>query len=450
MKTTTASLTLFFCFALLLSPAAGKDPEPEMIQDRHGVPLTVKEKGKKRDYRFGAAAMHLTRSSTLGGLDVHQVRRGLRVTIDHRVQLAAERAMRKVGRGAAVVIDPRSGEILAMVSVPSYDPELFAGGPGPEEFAKLNQDETRPLVNRALHAYTTGSVFKPVVALATVEGGDPSRPQKFRCDGTAQYGGKTLRCWLRAPGHGELDLKRAIVTSCNCAFYEYGMAAGVDEMARVARLMGFGAKTGVVPSHESAGLVPDGAYLARRNPDAASRDGDIAMFSIGHGYLAATPLQVAGMMAAFANGGTYIRPHLVERRKPETTKLFDSGITRTRFALVRQALYAVVNSPEGTARLARIEGKHVFGKTGSAMTSTAADHRERLSWFAGFEGKSNSRFAIAVMVQGGTTGGKVAAPLAREILAECLQMPEKVDARRVTPEKLAPAKGHTDPIEEIR
>jgi penicillin-binding protein 2 len=364
------------------------------------------------------------------------------LTIDARMQFIVERALRDagIGRGAAVVIDPNNGDILAMASVPSYDPNDFIPSVSTADWKKLTDDETDPLTNRAVQAYAPGSIYKVVTALAELRAGIP--PTKtFNCSGGVQYGNKYMKCWIAGRGvHGSLPLPDAIKNSCNAYFYQAGNAAGIDQIVAVGEALGLGKKTGVRLSGENGGILPGPKWLNLVNPAERWSDGHTANVSIGQGYVLTSPLQMATVAATIANGGTAWLPRLIYRvvdqdgadaRDPKSghvifvrqptihADLRRAGIKREQIEAVREGMRRVV--AEGTGRRAQISGMQVAGKTGTAQF-WRGEIQDNHTWFIAFAPFESPKLALCVMVQGAKSGGGVSAPIAREILEQGLAL----------------------------
>ncbi len=381
------------------------------------------------------------------------------LTIDARVQAIAEEAMRVVGRGAAVVADPATGNILAMVSVPSFDPNTFIPSISSDDWNGLIKDETNPLTNRAILSYAPGSTFKTITALAGLAMGKGNN--KYTCSGGVTYGGRYMRCWIGQKGgsHGTLDLIDAIKDSCNAYFFQYGNAAGVDAIDRVANAVGIGQKTGVPLSNEAAGILPGKEWLAEHAPREKWSDGHTANLSIGQGYVQASPLQMSMIASMLANGGTCYYPRMIDRvvdgqgqdvEDPDTGKLVatgprvrvqlaDLGLKPDQIEKVRRGMWKVVNDPTGTATHAKLKDVELAGKTGTAQfwRNGVSDNH---TWFICFAPYDKPKYAICVFLQGAKGGGITAAPIAARIMDETLAL----DDGRYEPEvkKLDPAKGN--------
>jgi penicillin-binding protein 2 len=342
-------------------------------------------------------------------------------TVDRRVQEAAEAAMEDRA-GAVVVMDPRNGDVLAMVSTPAFEIDRFTGSIDRAAWLQVVQDPDHPLLNRVVQSqYAPGSVFKIVVAAAGLQEGVLAPVDRVHCDGEFQLGAWTFKDWKEG-GHGRVDLHRAIAQSCNIYFYQAGLRIGGTAIAKYARMFGFGAPTGIALGGERRGLIP-GPRNRRRGTWLA---GDVVNMSIGQGQVLVTPMQVARFMAAVANGGVLWKPRLVQRieRAGQGTVWSDPGqvmghveLAPAVWALLRQGLWAVVNEG-GTGGGARIPGLDVAGKTGTAqmMANSRADRGQDHAWFAAFAPARDPEVVVVVLVERGGKGGQVAAPIARKIL----------------------------------
>ncbi|MGI5838170.1 MAG: penicillin-binding protein 2 [bacterium] len=322
--------------------------------------------------------------------------------------------------GAVVAIDPRTGEVLAMVSLPAYDPNKFAVGLSHAEWNALNDPVLRPLINRAAAAaYPPGSVFKPVTATAALEEGVTTPAEKIYDTGTFRIAG--ARCWVRS-GHGWVDLNRAIAVSCNFYFYEMGTRLGVDKIAEYARQFGLGRPTGIDLDDDRAGTLPTVEWKADRF-DQPWWPGETIYAAIGQGYHAYTPLQLANYAATLANGGILYRPYLVKSITdsagavvksfgPEIVGRVDA--TPETLAHVQQGM-VTVTQPGGTAYWA-FHGLpyQVAAKTGTAQNSSGDDH----GVFIAYAPAENPQIAVAVLVEQGGHGSTTGGPVARAIFDE--------------------------------
>jgi len=373
----------------------------------------------------------------------------VQLTIDARIQYITEKALRAVGRAAAVVIDPRNGDILAMASVPSYDPNSFIPAITAAGWNELTQDATDPLINRALSAYAPGSTYKIPVALAGLRAELEDR--RFNCSGGVQYGNKMMACWIASKNgaHGTLDLQSAIRVSCNAFFYQYGNAAGIDQIVAVGNMLGLGQKSGLPLSGEASGILPGPEWMRVNRPRERWSSGQTANVAIGQGYVLTSPLQMAMLTATVANGGTSYFPRLVDkiveadgtvvRQEPVKIRanLLELGFTTEEIEKVRRGMWDVVNRGGGTAASARIKGQEVAGKTGTAQFWRGGV-KDNHTWFIAFAPFDEPRYAVAVLVQGAQSGGGVAAPIASKILSDVFKMEE---GENVEIAALEPAKG---------
>jgi penicillin-binding protein 2 len=360
----------------------------------------------------------------------------LRLTIDLDLQQAAERAMR--GQvGAVVALDPRNGAIRAMVSNPSYDPNVFARGIRPAQWRELLEDEHDPLQNRAIqNAHPPGSVFKIFMAAAGLQEGVITPASRVHCSGGTTIYGRRFKCW-RAGGHGSVDLRRALAQSCNVYFYLLGKELGIERIARYSKAFGLGERTGIELSGEVTGLVPSPEWSQRRRGHQWF-PGETISVAIGQGLLNVTPIQVAASTAAIANGGRLVVPHLVEGRGD------DDGRGRVpvdprHLEVVREGMHGVM-SPGGTAYWrAHIEGIESAGKTGTAqvaggLESDNEDRPWRLrnhGWFTSFAPLDSPELVVVVLAEHGGGGSVAAAPVAKEVYMEYFDILErrKAEAR---------------------
>ena len=345
------------------------------------------------------------------------------LSLDASLQAATENAF--AGRaGSAVVLDPETGEILAMTSTPAYDPNEFTTGIDPELWRMLANDPETPLMNRVIQGqYAPGSTFKIVMAVAALEEGVITPSTTFYCPGHLRVYNKVFHCHLPG-GHGVVNIRRALAMSCNVFFYQVGIRLEIDRIAHWATRLGLGSPTGIDLPHEARGLIPSPEWK-RRVQKAPWYPGETVSVAIGQGQVSVTPLQMARVAAAIANGGSLVRPHLV-RSAGETRIPAEPPrpivISAETVATVKEGLRAVV--AEGTGWRARLRTVPVCGKTGTAQVVS----RERLrrtpddpsiqphGWFVAFAPADEPQVALAVIVEHGGGGG-VAAEVARAILA---------------------------------
>jgi len=364
------------------------------------------------------------------------------LTIDARIQAIAEEALRAVGRGAAVVVDPNNGDILAMASVPSFDPNTFIPSIKAKDWEVLQKDETNPLVNRAVSAFPPGSTFKLITSLAGLRRG--LAKTKFTCYGGVSYGDHYFQCWVSEKHytHGTLTLADAIKVSCNAFFYQYGNAAGIDSIDRVGELLGLGQPSGLNLAGEQPGVLPGPDWMRIHYPQERWSQAYTANVSIGQGYDLCTPLQMAMAYSAIANSGISYYPRLVKKvlnqdgtpvldengkiAVPEQPKVhadFRSEVSPADIELERRGFWKVVNEDGGTGGRARLSNVQVAGKTGTAQ-ATYHGRQDTIAWFVCWAPFENPKYTIAVMVQGGEHGGSVAGPIAQRILERSLALDE--------------------------
>src|SRR5438128_615672 len=345
-------------------------------------------------------------------------------TVDRGIQEAAERAMDGLA-GAVVVMDPRNGDILAMVSTPAFEIDRFTGTIDRDAWVRVVQDPNFPLLNRTIQTqYAPGSVFKILVAAAGLQEGSITPLDRTYCNGEFHLGTSTFKDWKEG-GHGTVDLHRAIAQSCNIFFYEAGLKIGGAAIVKYANTFGFGQPTAIDLPGEKSGLLPKPQVARGRQGGRTFPPGETVNMSIGQGTVLVTPMQIARFMAAVANGGVLWRPRLVQRvERPERVVWSDQGqvaghveLSPVVWAFLRQSLWAVVND-NGTGVAARIPGLDIAGKTGTAqmIAKSKAEKGQDHAWFAAFAPAKAPEVVVVVLVERGGKGGQVAAPIARKIL----------------------------------
>ncbi|RMF85561.1 MAG: penicillin-binding protein 2 [Nitrospinota bacterium] len=352
------------------------------------------------------------------------------LTIDLPLQRYIEEELSDEYAGAVVVLDPQSGEVLALVSRPAFDPNLFAKGISRRDWMRLLLDPRHPLQNRAIAGqYPPGSVFKIVMAAAGLEEGAVQPQTAVNCPGYFPFGRRIYRDW-KPGGHGILTLHGAIVESCDVYFYRLGNKLGIDTIARYARGFGLGEKTGIDLPHEKSGLVPSAAWKKRERNE-PWYPGETISVAIGQGYNLVTPIQLASLISAVANGGTLWKPQLIKRIETADGKVVQEFSPQVRghlpvhpqnLQVIREALYGVVNEAKGTGRRARIEGFGVAGKTGTVQVVSLRHEKELPphlrdhGWFVAFAPFDHPRIALAILGEHGGKGGSAYAPLAKKII----------------------------------
>lgn len=366
----------------------------------------------------------------------------LNLTIDTRLQEIALKALGKES-GSAIVMDVNTGEILAMVSSPSYDTNIFTMPVPVKVWRSLIDNEKRPLQNKALTGtYSPGSIFKLVVALAALENKVIHPHKKFYCGGKITIGNHDFHCWKHG-GHGMLDLEDALMHSCDVYFYEIAQQIGAEKIIEMAKRLGLGAPVEIGIKGEREGLLPTNEWKKKRFND-SWRTGDTVNLSIGQGFLTTTPMQLAFMTAQIANGGKKIKPHLIQGMGLNEAKSL--GLKQSNLNLIKRGMNKVVNYEKGTAYRSRINvnGEKMAGKTASTQVRRISKKerakgiikQEDLPWkyrdhgiFAAFAPVQNPRFAIVVMIEHGGGGSSSAAPVAAKILAETLKLYPKQSKR---------------------
>jgi penicillin-binding protein 2 len=336
--------------------------------------------------------------------------RDLTLTLDVTIQRVLESALYEK-RGAGVVIDPRNGEILAMASMPTFNPNEFIPVIRQGAWKRLVEDEAHPLLNRAIQGrYAPGSIFKPVTAFAALGLKDFDPNTTHTCSGTFELGTMRLRCW-DTYGHQEIALRKAIEQSCNSYFCNLGNTIGYSTIYAQAEALGFGTKTGIDLPSENAGLLPDEQWKLSRMND-RWRPGDTCQLAIGQGLLLATPLQMALLAATIANGGNVYQPHLVKKEGvPEPLRKMNWS--EAALAVVKGGMQDVVT--HGTGRRVQLRGTSVSAKTGTAEVDVNGA-RHKNTWVMAFAPTEEPRIAIAMVVEDGESGGKTVAPLVKEVL----------------------------------
>jgi penicillin-binding protein 2 len=355
------------------------------------------------------------------------------LTLDRDLQETAHEALQGK-QGAIVALEVNSGAILALVSTPAFDPNVFARGIAPDEWRILVQDRLHPLNNKAVQGqYPPGSTFKIVLAIAALEEGVIQPETTLQCNGSLTVGNRVFRDWKKE-GHGAVDLHKGLVQSCDVYFYQLGQRVGIDRIAHYARALGLGEKTGIALEDEKGGLIPDTAWKKKRFGQPWF-PGETPSAAIGQGYINVTPLQMANLMATVANGGTLYRPWFVRKvesldgtliREYGPEKIREVTLKASTLDHVRSALSAVVNSGAGTGGRARSQLVEIAGKTGTAQVAEMRGgfvKSEQLSyfirdhaWFVAYAPAEKPEIAVVTLVEHGGHGGSAAAPLAKRVI----------------------------------
>ncbi len=363
----------------------------------------------------------------------------VQLTIDFKLQKKAESLLRGVA-GAAVAMDPNSGRILALASSPSFDQNYFVDGMSHEQWDSLISNPFRPMENKAIQGeYPPGSTYKIITAIAgLVEGVIDEKTEVF-CPGHYRFGNRIYRCWKKG-GHGRVEITKAIAESCDVYFYQAGDMLGVDRLAWYAKSAGLGSPTGIRLDKEARGLIPTAAWKKKRT-GVVWQKGETLSVAIGQGFNLATPLQMASMTAAIANGGTRYKPMILESIKMADGRLIYQNekevigkipLNDYALTLVKKGLWEVVNSDWGTARGSRLVDIEISGKTGTSQVISRkkdetrseeerpAHHRPH-AWFVAYAPSDDPQIAIAVLVEHGEHGSGAAAPIAREMIKTYLR-----------------------------
>ena len=359
------------------------------------------------------------------------------LSLDVRLQKKAYELLGEES-GAIVMMNVKTGEILAFASAPAFDPNSFTNGLSVDEWKELNSNEKNPLLNKAVSGlYSPGSTFKMVVGLAALESGLVDRQSRSFCAGKMVLGNHTFHCW-KDIGHGYIDIVQALQHSCDIFFYETAQKLGINKIADMARRFGLGAKTGIGIENEKSGLIPDTEWKLKRFGE-PWQQGESIISGIGQGYVLTTPLQLATMVSRIANGGYEIHPTF---RKVDATKSVSPksmGLAPQNIEMIRQGMYDVVNTPGGTALMARFNfnGQRMAGKTGTTQVrrismkerQSGVLKQDELPWkyrnhalFVGFAPHDNPKYGVAVLVEHGGSGSSVSAPMGGKMLLEALKL----------------------------
>lgn len=439
-----------------LSPITGYVGKAD-LNDSEGRPYALME-----EYRLGKAGIERQYDQYLHGhigeaeikvnvhgkhlqeLDRAESKAGddLRLHIHAELQEFAMQRLVEHHSGAVVVLDAMTGGIVTLASYPSYDANQFKTTLSAKQWREINDNPFKPLVNKAISGlYAPGSTFKPIVALAALREGI-SPQTRHLCRGSLSLGNARFHCWKKH-GHGNVDMKEALVQSCDVWFYQTAQQLGIDKIAKMAKDLGFGETSGIDLENEKAGLIPDKAWK-RTTFDAPFYPGEVIIHGIGQGFTLSTPLQIARAYGSFINGGILHHPKIGDRIVPQDKQadqiLLSASspklnIPDAHMAFVRGALIDAVNVSHGTAWRSRLPKKTGFGMAGKTGTTqirriTKAERltgirKKNIAWklrdhalFAGFAPIDHPRFVITVVVEHGVSGSRSAAPIARDVFAK--------------------------------
>jgi penicillin-binding protein 2 len=372
--------------------------------------------------------------------------KNLHLTIDLDLQAVAELAM-EGRKGAVVALDPRNGEVLAMVSRPIFDPNKFSVRIKAADWKAIIDDPDHPLLNRAIQAqFAPGSTFKPIMAIAGLETGAIDDTTNFHCGGGASFYGHYHKCWWKG-GHGTVALHKGIVNSCDVFFYNVGNRMDIDDIAYYAENAGLGQRTGVDLPHEAEGTVPSTRWKIRMFRQ-KWYPGETISVAIGQGALTVTPIQLARAIGGLAMGGVWHRPHLVKDQpdKPHEMELDPENVEK-----VMSGMYGVVNEVGGTGVRAHLTGIDVCGKTGSAQLTSNDYAKSRgikikdNAWFVGFAPRKEPEIVVVALFEAGEHG-YLAAPIVRDVIKAYFDKKargggplESLSAAKTAPPALTPA-----------
>ncbi len=374
------------------------------------------------------------------------------LTIDFHLQSIAEAQLQgKVG--AIVAMDPSSGEILAMASSPTFNQNDFINGISSDQWHRLVSDPNRPMMNKAVQGvYPPASIYKVVTAIAGLEEGVIDENTTFYCPGSYQYGNRVFGCWKKQ-GHGKVNVVKALTQSCDVFFYHVGKKIGVDRLAGYAKRCGLGSQTGINLDHESAGLIPTAAWKKRRT-GISWQGGENLSIAIGQGYNLVTPLQLAVLYGAVANGGTEFKPQILKLIQTVEGKIVKISqpeiigklpVSRRTMGLIRKGLREVVHNKHGTAHSYVYDDDiDISGKTGTAQVVSRKTEKDRQNkknnvsyeshaWFVGYAPTENPEIVVSVLIEHGIHGSSGAGPIAKEMIVSYLS--GMIDNSIITSEK---------------
>ncbi|MDZ4121595.1 MAG: penicillin-binding protein 2 [Candidatus Cloacimonadaceae bacterium] len=387
---------------------------------------------------------------------------GLVLTIDNDLQEFSEQAFPAGLRGAIVVMDVKTGGVLAYVSHPQYDPNIFMNRISPDVWASLNTSD-KPMLDRVIHAaYPPGSVFKPITGAMGLELGITNRHTTYSfCSGGLQVGNRFFKCWLHS-GHGLTNIVSALKVSCDVYFYDLSMKLGLDSFRDFTLKHNVCTKTGIDLPNERNGFFPSTEWYKKTFGQRISILGHKVNLAIGQGEILTTPLQICALYAAIANNGMWIQPHLLKNTvgkgrlsRHELVKMEQHPLPLSpiNLSIIQQGLWEVCNAPGGTATHVKVSGATVYGKTGSAENSMG---KVTHAWFAAYMVTDKPNIAVTVFLENAGGGGSMAAPVANKILnyyagnIESITRPVPVPIRFRNPEDItAPETEQTPTVPDL-
>ena len=359
------------------------------------------------------------------------------LTIDARLQSKAFDLFGEES-GSAILLDVNSGEILAFVSTPSFDPNIMSQGVSSEMWNDWLKDEKKPLTNKGVAGqYSPGSTFKMIVALAGLEAGVIKPETRSFCAGKMFLGNHAFHCW-KSQGHGYINVVEALQHSCDIFFYETAQKLGIEKIAEMSRRFGLGSKINIGLENEKTGLIPDKAWKLKRFGE-PWQQGENLISGIGQGYILTTPIQLATMTARLVNGGYEVQPSFIKLSDKEKNKIKKINVSSANLELIKEGMYNVVNKQGGTAWWSRFDfnGQKMGGKTGTTQVrrismkerQTGIIAQEDLPWkyrnhalFVGYAPQYNPKYAVVVLVEHGRGGSTTAAPIGSKLLLEALKL----------------------------
>ncbi len=372
----------------------------------------------------------------------------IQLTLDAELQKVAEDLMDAGDKaGAVVAMEVKTGRMLVLASNPVLPINQFVGGISHKNWNALLENPKHPLINKVVQAmYPPGSTYKMMTAIAGLSSGIITKDTVFYCPGHYYFGNRRYHCWKRG-GHGAVDLKRAISESCDVYFYQVGLRAGVDKLAKIANMFGLGHKSGIEMEHEKSGITPTKAWK-KKNRKQKWQEGETLSVAIGQGFNLTTPLQICLMTAAIANGGKQYVPQVIEKVTNPEGEVVDQfePIVASEFKddngylkLIREGMEEVVQGRRGTARKVRIKGLTIGGKTGTAQVVRLKQYKHLKeedipykfrdhAWFTCYAPAEDPEIAVTVLVEHGLHGGSAAGPVARAILAAYFEEPLRLAA----------------------
>ncbi len=349
------------------------------------------------------------------------------LSIDSYMQRSVEKALAD-SSGAVVILNHKTGEILAYASRPGYDLEMLSGRISAKNWKALVEDRRKPLYDRGIQGlYPAGSTLKPLAAIYSLENHSNALERTYTCRGSYRLGNRSFGCWKKV-GHGKMDLHSAIQQSCNVYFYNLIQDIGLEDWAHIAREFGLGEQAGIDIPGENKGLVPDTKYMNRKYGQNNWTRGNLLNIVVGQGDVLVTPLQLAQFAGMLAQRGTQYKPHFVNKiisKKGEIVELNTPepenrvNASKETWDFVQHAMWDVVNGKDGTAKAARQKDWDIYGKTGTAQNPHGEDH----AWFIGFSLDERYPLSWAVLLENGGGGGGKAAPLIGKVLRSIAKRP---------------------------